>query len=377
MSTNIAESMDTIKLKILLCIPDFSIGGAEHIVDLLAENFSKKDQIEISVCCIKNIGPLSLQLQKKGYRIYTLKKRNPFDLFTLARAYHLLKEIKPDIVHAFLPTSGIWMSFPSYLARVPVKLYGVRNTSDNLLWWLDTLERFFIIPFIDMITFVSDDSRNSFLRRYNYPKQKSFVIRNGVEFKKFSNARIYNYNDKLIITCVGRLAEQKGIETIINAFSKLILIYPHAKLWVVGDGRLKQELINIANDLAINRSVFFWGQRFDIPKILSQTDIYVSASLWEGIPNAHLEAMASALPIVATKVGGVDEILNDQTAILIPSGNSEILLDSILYIVRNPKLAKSLGHYAQQKVLKEFRLETMVDNYEGLYKKLILEVIRK
>jgi glycosyltransferase involved in cell wall biosynthesis len=282
-----------------------------------------------------------------------------------------LNSIRPDIIHIFLITSGIWMSFPSWISKVGIKIYAVRSSSNRNKWWVDLINRLFIVPFIDYITFVSEESKSSFLSKYNYPLKKTFVIRNGINIRKYKSFRPIYFTKDLIISCVGRLAEVKGMDLVLRAFQGVLQRRISAKLWLIGDGPKRKYLLNLSEKLGLNQHVEFLGEKSNIPFFLKQTDIYISGSRWEGIPNALLEAMAAGLPIVATKVGGVPEILDENTAIMVPPEDSEALLKGILKLVGNPSLAGELGKNARRRVSSNYSMEKMIFEYTQLYQKLI------
>lgn len=356
------------KIKVLLCIPSLEIGGSETVISRIANNMDK-NLIEVMVCCITKEGALAEDLKKGHIPIHTLGKRNRLDIHTWVKFYKLLNYFQPDIVHSFLFSAGFWCTIPSRHFKVKNILYGVRNILESNPYWARVLEKSFIINFSDYITFVSENSRQSYLKNFSNLGVGTCVIRNGVSFPP-DVIRSKIDKSSIVIGAVGRLVKAKGYDTVLRSYKKVRAEYPNSQLWIVGDGLLRSDLEKLTLNLNLNGNVVFWGERHDVGQILSQMDIYVSGSLWEGIPNSHLEAQAYGKPIVATSVGGVPEILDSSSAILVPPGNANALAQGILTFIENPGLAERCGQRANMQVSQKFSLKKMVKEYQDLYIKL-------
>jgi glycosyltransferase involved in cell wall biosynthesis len=298
-----------------------------------------------------------------------LGKRSRWDIYTWVKFYKLLKFFQPDIVHSFLFTAGFWATLPSCLYKIKGVLYGVRTIFEAQSNWESVLEKLFIISPSDYTTFVSENSQQSYVSRFPNLAAHSCVIRNGISLphdvitKKFDKSSI-------IIGAVGRLVKAKGYGTVLHAYKQVQANNPGSQLWIVGEGALRSELENLSSNLDLNGNIVFMGERYDVGQILPLIDIYVSGSLREGIPNAHLEAQAYGKPIVATRVGGVPEILDSKSAILVPPGNVNALAQGILKFINNPELAYRCGQRAREQVSQNFSLGKMVQEYEDLYIKI-------
>ena len=142
---------------------------------------------------------------------------------------------------------------------------------------------------------------------------------------------------------------------------------------VVGDGPLKERLIKQAEDLRINRHVYFIGFREDIPQILAIIDILVVPSLFEGLPLTILEAMHAGKPIIATRVGGIPEAIMDrETGILISPRDRHALTKGILELLKDPKKRKEMGEKGKQRAMQHFDVERMVKEYSNIYDECIV-----
>jgi glycosyltransferase involved in cell wall biosynthesis len=154
-------------------------------------------------------------------------------------------------------------------------------------------------------------------------------------------------------------------------------VFPNAKFLIVGDGPRKEALVNYANELGITRHVIFTGFVENIPEIYSFSDVAVLSSLSEGLPQSLLQAMAAGVPVVATNVGGVPEVvIHEKTGLLTESGDHEGLAKGIIQILNRPAETLRFTAKAKELVLKEHSVNHMIDKIESLYKKLLTQKAR-
>jgi starch synthase (maltosyl-transferring) len=204
------------------------------------------------------------------------------------------------------------------------------------------------------------------------------VIPNGVNYEKFANAAATDVspmglrpNQPIIIT-VGRLEEQKGIVHLLHAAVDVLKHRPECQFLIVGEGCDRNSLQALASDLRIDRSVLFAGPRSDVPGLLKAATVFVLPSLWEGMPNVVLEAMAAGLPVIATAVEGSREIIvHGDNGLLVSTANPSELAMAILRVLNEPKLASLLGAAAQHSVAKYFTERNAIAAYDQLYRQLL------
>lgn len=173
--------------------------------------------------------------------------------------------------------------------------------------------------------------------------------------------------DSLIIGTVGSLSWIKNQELLISCFAKIDR--KDKFLILVGDGPVRQKLMKYASSLGIGDRVYFTGWREDIADMLNMFDIFVLPSLSEGLPMSLLEAMSMSLPCIATRVGGVPEIIKDNTlGRIVDLNNKEELLDAIKDITSDIENARKIGALSREYVLKNFSVYSYIDNILNLYK---------
>ena len=178
----------------------------------------------------------------------------------------------------------------------------------------------------------------------------------------------------LSIVAVARLAEVKGHANLLKAMPEVLSNIPSIRLYLIGEGELKANLSSLARDLGIEKSLVFLGERDNVPELLPIFDIFVLPSVMEGLPLALLEAMGMGLPIIATAVGGIPEIItNTVNGLLVPSGDHVALSAAIIELIQNPVQRKQLGEAAYQYAHDKLDFCGMVDSYENL---LLIEARR-
>jgi glycosyltransferase involved in cell wall biosynthesis len=171
----------------------------------------------------------------------------------------------------------------------------------------------------------------------------------------------------------------KGQKDLVLAFCKVLHDYPFADLWLIGNdqqtqGEYEFELRCLAESLGITGRMVFWGHQDCVKKLMEQMDILVLPSYGEGFPLVLLEAMSIGLPVIASRVAGIPEMIVDgETGILIPPGNIEVIGDEIKRLMSNPSLRKSLGEKGRERVLKEFPKGKMLGQVRELYASIINE----
>jgi glycosyltransferase involved in cell wall biosynthesis len=173
------------------------------------------------------------------------------------------------------------------------------------------------------------------------------------------------------VMIVGRLEPQKGHHHFLAAAAELLRRFPQAEIRIVGAGPLLRELRALADKLGIAHAAQFLGQRSDVPDLLLEADLLVSASLWEGFPTVILEAMAAGTPVVATDVSGSRELVRDgQTGRLAPVGQPAAMAQAMIWMLERPDQARCMADLAQRQV-RRYTLEYTAAGYDRLYRQIL------
>lgn len=364
------------KPRILLVIDEASVGGGQHHVLWLAEGLVR-DGFEVAVACEAK-GYLAVELRLARIRHLPIEIDNRMNLRSFLQMLQLVRKFRPDIVHTHGGTAGFYGRIVAHvLRRITVHTYhGIHYLHFDRYWkkrlYL-SLDRW-LLRWTDAIICVAKSDRQLALDHHLANHGSTFVIVNGIDAGRFKlrrkpkDAKRTAQDKSVIIGAVGRLHEQKGYAYLIEAAVELVKQLPNAEFRVIGEGNLRLELENQVSNFGLQNIFRFLGSRTDIPYQLSQMDVFVLPSLWEGMPFVLMEAMCAGIPIVATNVDGVSEILeNEKDALLVPSRDPHSLAKAIVEIVHNRKRAKVYVTNARKKIATKFNITEMVHRTERVY----------
>lgn len=355
-------------MKVLQVINGLNIGGAEVLLtDYLLYNKNKND-IQNDLCILYDTKTfLYKKLKDNNIKIYNLKSKNKYDIRIVFKLIKLIKQNKYDIVHVHLFPAQYFCSLASLFTKDTKFIFTEHNSFNRRRNYV--IFRIFdyisYLPYAKIVC-VSNMTKNDLINWIPSISNKALTIYNGIplEDKKEDNI-------KYDLILVGSMRSNvKGIDILLKSIK---IIEDHInKVAIVGDGILKDELINLRNNLGLENKVDFLGNRKDINNLLEQSKIFILPSRWEGLPVSILEAMSKAKPIIATKVGGIPEILEDgKTGLLVEPENEIDLAKAIKKLLNEYDYAKELGKNGYNVVKNKFSIEIYSDNLYKLYNDLI------
>jgi glycosyltransferase involved in cell wall biosynthesis len=353
------------------------LGGQEKRVLSEAAGLIRKGHYAAIVC--RGYAAIKSEAIKLGIDTYTLPMRKFYDIPSIIKMTKFLKNNGFDVVNTHSGVDSWIGGIAARLAKVPVL---VRTRHLNIPLKRNLLNFVHYLP--DVYITCGNNMRNNLVSNCGFPADRVVSIPTGaaMEFfdvKKNMEAKLkYGLDlNSIVITNVGILRSVKGHEVTLKSVKTVIAVFPNAKFLIVGDGPRKDALVNFTNELDISRHVIFTGFVENIPEIYSFSDVAVLSSLSEGLPQSLLQAMAAGVPVVATKVGGVPEVvLHEKTGVLTEPGDHEGLARGIIRILNNPDEAVQFTRNAKDLVLKEHSVHHMVDKIEGLYMSLLNQKMR-
>lgn len=294
----------------------------------------------------------------------------------------LFSRLRNDVkaVVTFTPHSNLLGLPMAWLARVPVRVgthHGYIEGSSRFMAWLHA--RLTNSRLSSTMVAVSSQVRDYAIRQEKANEKRLVVIRNGIEplVKEFKNREDMRKQvglpaDGLLLLTVGRLTVQKGHTVLLDAIAKMAPRYPQARFAFAGDGPLRHSLEEQAARLGIADRVIFLGLREDVTSWLFAADIFVQPSLWEGLSLALLEALFAGLPVVASWVEGVVDVVKDQkSALLVAPGEAEPLAAAMARMIEDGALRQRIARAGQERAEKNFGIETMCKTYESLMQGLL------
>jgi len=282
-------------------------------------------------------------------------------------------------VHTWLFTANSYGRLAALLARVPVIIASERSL-DPWKGIFHSLIDGYLGFCTRQVVANAEAVKTTVLKRHPSLRGKVRVIYNGTPALRAMSDRAEVRGglgipaDASVVASAGRLSPEKGFDDLLYAFQMVSARIEGAWLLVVGQGEEEQGLREVSQRLGVAGRVKFLGELPSIAEVLAACDLFVLASRYEGLPNSILEALQLELPVVATAVGGVPEVIEDGvTGVLVSPGDRRALADKIQWLLEHPTKARELGRLGKSRVEARFGLERMVSEYENLY----LELFRK
>lgn len=348
--------------KLVITIGTLLTGGAEVFVVNLIKNLDKtKFAISLIVLDKKNNSFLEEDLDKINIRIYYLNKPVGFSLKTILKTYRLLAKIKPDIIHGNI--GGIIYSLLYVFLHRVLTIHTIHTLASKefgsfkriILRYLYLKRK--IIPVI-----INQANLAEFLGVYQIPEELIKIINNGIDLKRFNHTKNFT-NKHITLGHVGRFEEVKNHKTIFLVFGELLVRGYDISLRLIGKG----SLLNHYKQSVNSEKVFFIAESKNIEEELAKIDIFIFPSIYEGMPLSLLEAMASGCVIVASNIGGINQLIEEHIngyKFLYNDINSFVLC--LENLIKNPIKMKEISNNNINKA-KEFSIDVMIRKYTDLY----------
>lgn len=368
------------KVKVLEMIDQPFLGGGQINVLTLAK-YLDSERFDVSVCS-RGDGPLVDKLHDEGIPHFPVAFTKRIQRSVMKDIVSLLNTHHFDILHTHGGVAGLFGRWSARRCDRPPRMvhtiHGIHylHYRNMLLKYMYVYLERRLSRFTDAIIFVSDADRERARCFRLVPDDKMVVIKNGIDFEAFASAAslkegagpIELDSSFPVIGTVARLHRQKGLPYLFHAAKKIREAVPEAVVWIVGGGSLLPKLQKLGKKLALEESIFILGERKDVAQLMSRFDVFVLASLWEGLPYALLEAAALAKAVVATDVDGVREIVKHaETGLLVPAKDPEKLAETIVRLIQERTYAATLGQNLKNAAQREFSLSRMIQKTRDLY----------
>jgi glycosyltransferase involved in cell wall biosynthesis len=364
-------------MKVLHVIDTTGPGGAETLFIELCKRFN--DSSWSSIALLRGPGWVKEQLDKNGIVNFTADCKGSFNVKFLRYLMRLIRTEKVDVIQSHLLGSNVYCSLAGLLTGVPVvaTFHGSVDIGKNerMLG-----AKFALINRADTIVSVSEMLRDDLLARTPARREKIALIKNGIDCDRFAGAKHSRLKqqydlpaDAFVVGALGNLRPAKDYPNALRALARAVAANDRIHLLVAGDTKhaLHAELLQLANELGIIRHVRFIGFYEPAEEFLAGLDLYLLASKSEGHPFSVIQAMASGLPILATRCGVETMLVDGETALLVPPGEPEPLAAKIIELAARPALREALGETARRHALATYDFATTAKSYEDLYRKAV------
>jgi len=364
------------KIKVLQLVEGFNFGGAETKLLELVQHIDAQ-KFETVVVSLGLGNEIEDRFQQLDCRVFTFQRRHRFDFDLMKRLKKFIQDENIDIVMTTLFYADVlgamvghkagakgvfsWETISSPKWLKPHRLWGYR----------------YAIRRADKVISVSQATADWLESKRKVPREKIEIIPYGVNLKEFKpkpltikRQDVGIPENNIVVGQVSRLDEQKGHSYLLDAAQRVVRKNKNVTFVLVGDGPKRKEIQQAIEEKGLNDYFVLLGFRRDVPELLRLFDIFTLPSLYEGLPNVVLEAMASGLPVVATPVDGTKEAVVDQeTGLFVPVKDPEILANTLFDLINNPEKRKSFGEAGRRRVEEKFSLRHQMRRFEELYKR--------
>jgi len=367
--------------KIAFILPKLGRGGAEQVVAQLANRFSERNGDALCIC-FEELGLLGENLKDKQFNLVCINSHHSYDVLAVIRLAKVLRLFAPDVIsiHSYSVLPYVVLALFFCKKKCPLVF-----TAHGLLYSGFEARRSLYRKFSRYINKITAVSNQVAIRHkeYLYWENPIEIIENG------SKKIIFNHIDGLklrteflipkdcfVFITVGNIRPEKGIEDLLEAIfvlkknSEKIIF----KVLIVGasqDNIYYEKMRKLSFDLNIDENIIFVGHRTDISSVYSCANSFILPSRSEGLPMVVLEAMSCKLPVIATKVGGVPQVLQNEAGILVEIQSPENLANAMLIVMENSELRTKIGSRGYDRFIENYSVDKMLDGYLCLFNELI------
>lgn len=366
------------RYRILYIITQGILGGAQTHIRHLCENLKEDFEVHVAVGVH---GPLVENLSEEGVAVHVVTSLvRPISLFKDIDGFRelkmLIKSVKPDLISTHSSKAGVLGRLAAKTCGIPVIFTahgwafteGVPTTKRNMYIWAER----FAAKWADKIICVSDNDRKLALDYGVATEDHLITIHNGMPFISGTFNNNKGEEDKTVeFIMVARFSEPKDHQLLLHAIQQINSQNDYT-FSLVGDGELLEKTRNLCFQLNIEEKVRFLGSRQDVPELLAGADVFVLTSNWEGLPRSIIEAMRAELPVIASDVGGVSELVEEGvTGYLVPRGDAETLRARLEILIDNPELRQQMGMAGYERFIEKFTFDRMLKETVKVYEEVL------
>jgi glycosyltransferase involved in cell wall biosynthesis len=373
------------KLRVVTLIDQLGItGGAERIATEVVARLDP-DRFERTLCVSRwtpneeadpLIAPRVRALRKSGVRILGIKRHSRLAVWAWAPLLSLLRAERIDVLHSHQFGSNFWASILGRMAGTPVVIAHEHNWSFEGQRLRRFVDRHLIANRADAFLAVSRETRRAMIELEGIPPERVRFVPLGITTPQETpgsgvRPELGIEDGAPVVGTACTLRPEKGLDVLVRAAALLVESFPSLRVLIAGEGPDRQRVESVIEALGLQRTVTLLGGRGDIPDFLEALDVAVCSSDWEGSPLSVMEYMEAELPVVATRVGGIpDMITSGVEGLLVPPGKPEAIATAIAELLRDPGRAAEMGRCGRRRRREEFDLEVTARAIGDLYQEL-------
>ncbi len=351
-------------MKILQIMPEFALAGAEVMCENLVYELKKINAEVVVVSLYDYHSPITNRMEQEGIKVIYLNKKSGFDISMYRKIRKVIKTEKPDVVH----THRYVMEYvipASLFTGIKAKIHTVHNVASKEVGSIGKKLHNIFFKYCKVVPVgLTELIQRSVATEYGISVDKVPYILNGMPVEVYNKKN--DYSSAKNILHIGRFSYQKNHQGLIEAFEIIHRKYPDIILNLVGAGELEEDIKSLVVEKKLEEVICFKGLLNDVKEEMSKADIFCLPSRYEGMPMTIIEAMASGLPVVATAVGGVCDMITDGKDGLLCKNIPEEIAETLEKVIKSAELREKLGKNAVA-TAKEYSSENMAKKYYELY----------
>ena len=352
-------------MKIVQVMPDFGLAGAETMVENLSCGLAAEGCDVLVISFFDLHTAITERIENRGIKIKYLGKKRGFDPSIISKMRKIIKAYQPDVIHthryvlpyAFLASMGFKAKRVHTVHNVAQKEQTKVGKNINRV-----LFRYFnVVPVA-----LSKEIQRTIQEVYGLPDNRIPVVFNGIDLSRCIVKESYARKDTFTVLHIGRFMDVKNHELLLRSFARFKGQHSDARLQLLGDGELKENMMQLAGQLNITDAVEFAGLQSNVYPWLHNADVFIRPSKFEGMPMTLIEAMGTGLPIIASNVGGIPDMLSSQKEALLIEPKEEKIIEALEMVYSDAKKREYWGRNALQRS-SLFSSQAMARKYLQLY----------
>jgi glycosyltransferase involved in cell wall biosynthesis len=363
-----------------IVVDSLRVGGAQKLISTFAVHASAYDIHPVIIRLREDDSPAVMDpIRAAGVQVVTMPAGSLLNQRRLNQLTDFLRQEKIDLVQTHLYYANILGAIASYRADVPV-VATLHSIAPPMGWksqLIQQIEDYCLRTYATRILAVGNMVARAHAGRYgartvdviinSIPKAQPILSQQ----REHLRHEITGNGSKPIVVTVGRFSSAKGYEDMIQAFKLLQERDVKPVLLMVGAGSMFDTIKEQIENSRLSQSVVLAGERADVPQLLASSDVFASSSHREGLPLALLEAMMAGLPVVATSVGDIPNVVTSETGVIVPPHQPEKLAEALEDLLKNPEKRKAMGRAAQERAWSEYSVDAWMKKHLALYQEVL------